>query len=90
MRSEIDPGKDICVFGGGRLVTQLLELGLIDELGVSVIPVVLGDGVPFFGTMASSTKLQLKACRPFPSGIVLLNYRVARVEPTSPARSPAV
>jgi dihydrofolate reductase len=78
VRSEIDPGKDICVFGGGRLVTQLLELGLIDELGVSVIPVVLGDGVPFFGTMASSTKLELMECRPFPSGIVLLNYRIVR------------
>ena len=73
--SEIDPGKDICVFGGGQLVTHLLELGLIDELGIAVIPVVLGSGVPFFGTMTSSTKLELKECRPFPSGIVLLNYR---------------
>ena len=72
VRSEIDPGKDICVFGGGQLVTQLLELG------VAVIPVVLGYGVPFFGTMASSTKLELMECRPFPSGIVLLNYRLVR------------
>ena len=78
VRREIDQGKDICVFGGGQLVTQLLELGLIDELGVAVIPVVLGDGVPFFGTMASTTKLELMECRPFPSGIVLLNYRVVR------------
>ena len=78
VRSEIDPGKDICVVGGGQLVTQPLELGLIDELGVAVIPVVLGNGVPFFGTMASSTKLELMECRPFPSGIVLLNYRLVR------------
>jgi dihydrofolate reductase len=78
VRSEIDPGKDICVFGGGRLVTRLLELGLIHELGVAVIPVVLGNGVPFFGTMASSTKLELMECRPFPSGIVLLTYRLVR------------
>jgi dihydrofolate reductase len=78
VRREIDPGKDICVFGGGQLVTQLLELGLIDELGIAVIPVVLGDGVPFFGTMVSSRKLELMECRPFPSGIVLLNYRIVR------------
>jgi dihydrofolate reductase len=78
VRAEIDPGKDICVFGGGRLVTQLLELGLIDELGLAVIPVVLGGGVPFFGAMTSSTRLELLECRPFPSGIVLLNYRVVR------------
>ena len=45
---------------------------------LAVIPVVLGSGVPFFGTMASSTKLELMECRPFPSGIVLLNYRIVR------------
>jgi dihydrofolate reductase len=78
VRREMDPGKDMCVFGGGQLVTQLLELCLIDELGVAVIPVVLGDGGPFFGTMASTTKLELKECRPYPSGIVLLNYRIVR------------
>jgi dihydrofolate reductase len=78
VRAEIDPGRDICVFGGGQLVTQLLDLGLVDELGLAVIPVVLGSGVPFFGPMASSTKLELIECRPFPSGIVLLDYRVVR------------
>jgi dihydrofolate reductase len=78
VRAEIDPAKDICVFGGGQLLTALLELGLIDELGVSIIPVVLGGGVPFFRAMGSSTKLELMECRPFPSGIVLLNYRIVR------------
>jgi dihydrofolate reductase len=78
VRSEVAPGKDICVFGGGQVVTQLLELGLIDELGLAIIPVVLGSGVPFFGTLTSSTKLELVECRPFPSGIVLLNYRIVR------------
>jgi dihydrofolate reductase len=52
--------------------------GLIDEPGLAVIPVVLGDGVPFFGTLASSTTLELMECRPFPSGTVLLDYRVVR------------
>ena len=78
VRADIDPGKDICVFGGGQVVTQLLELGLIDEIGLSIIPVILGSGVPFFGEMTSSSKLELMECRPFPSGIVALNYRVVR------------
>jgi dihydrofolate reductase len=78
VRAEVDPGKDICVLGGGQLVTQLLDLGLVDELGLSVIPVLLGRGVPFFGAMASSTRLELMESRVFPSGIVLLNYRIVR------------
>jgi dihydrofolate reductase len=78
VRAEVVPGKDICVFGGGQLVTQLLQLGLIDELGLSIIPVILGSGVPFFGAMASRTKLELKESRSFPSGIVALDYRVVR------------
>ena len=78
VRAEVDPGKDICVFGGGRLLTQLLDLGLIDELGLAIIPVLLGSGVPFFGAMTSSTGLELMECTTFPSGIVLLNYRIAR------------
>lgn len=86
VRSEIDPGRDICVFGGGQLVTQLLELGLVDELAVSVVPVVLGGGVRFFGPMTSSTRLELVECRPFPSGIVLLDYRVRR-EPAGVRRA---
>jgi dihydrofolate reductase len=78
VKADIDPGKDICVFGGGQVLTQLLELGLIDELGLSIIPIVLGGGVPFFGAIGSSTKLELMECRPFPSGIVAVNYRIRR------------
>ena len=78
VRAGIHPGRDICVSGGGQLVTQLLELGLIGELGVAVIPVVLGNGVPFFGSMGSSTKLELMEGHPSPSGIVLLNHPAVR------------
>ena len=78
IRSEIPEDKDICVFGGGRLVTELLDLGLLDELTVSVIPVVLGAGLPFFGRLERQRRLALVECRPFPSGIVLLTYRLPR------------
>jgi dihydrofolate reductase len=78
---KTDTDKDICVFGGGDLVTQFLELDLLDELGVSVIPVLLGDGVPFFGRLSDRHKLELLTCEQFPSGIVLLNYRVTAPTP---------
>lgn len=76
IKAETD--RDICVYGGGNLVTQCLELDLLDELGVSVIPVILGAGVPFFEQLSSPHKLNLLTCKPFPSGIVLLNYQVLR------------
>lgn len=78
IKASIPDDKDICVFGGGQLVTQFIELGLLDELGLAVVPVILGDGVPFFGRISRWQKLELKECRSYPSGIALLNYRVAR------------
>lgn len=80
IRKSIPEDKDICVFGGGELVTGFIERGLIDELGVSVIPVILGGGVPFFRRLSQWRKLELLECRHYPSGIVLLNYRVRALE----------
>jgi dihydrofolate reductase len=67
-------GRNVRSYAGD--LTQLIHTVRADI--APGIPVVLGGGVPFFGAMASSTKLQLMQCRPFPSGIVLLNYRVVR------------
>lgn len=78
IKSSLPEEKDIFVFGGGQLVTEFFELGLLDELGLSVVPVLLGGGLPFFGRISRWTKLELLECRPFPSGIVLLNYRLKR------------
>jgi dihydrofolate reductase len=79
IKASIPGDKDICVFGGGQLVTELIELGLLDELGVAVVPVILGGGLPLFGSISGWRKLELLECRPFPSGIVLLNYGVKRL-----------
>ena len=76
IRSAIPADKDICVFGGAQLVTEFLDQGLLDELTVSVVPVVLGAGLPLFGRLGRSRRLELAECRPFPSGIVLLTYRL--------------
>lgn len=76
IKETIAGDKDICLFGGGELVTEFIEQGLIDELGISVIPVILGGGIPFFGRVGQWTKLELMECRHYPSGIVMLNYRL--------------
>ena len=78
VKSSIPDDKDICVFGGGQLVTGFIEMDLLDELGVAVVPVILGGGVPFFGSISRWKKLRLLECKPFPSGIVLLSYGLIR------------
>jgi dihydrofolate reductase len=66
--------KDICLFGGGDLLTQFVNLDLMDEVGISIIPILLGEGIPFFGWFREWKRLKLLECKSYPSGIVLLNY----------------
>jgi len=75
IKLEIDQNKDISVFGGGEVVSQFIELGLLDELTISIIPVLLGDGVPFFNKLKEQKKLKLTECKHFKSGIVIITYR---------------
>lgn len=46
------PGKDIALFGGGELFRSLLAAGLVDRVEVSVIPVLLGGGIPLLPSAA--------------------------------------
>ena len=54
------PGKAIWLFGGGGLFKSLLELGLVDQVQVGVIPVVLGSGLPLVEHPAGLAKLKLR------------------------------
>jgi dihydrofolate reductase len=69
--------KDIYVWGGGNLITQLVDRDLLDELDLAVIPVLLGGGVPLFGVIRKAKKLELCECKRFEkSGILLLKYKI--------------
>ncbi|HEY7575623.1 MAG TPA: dihydrofolate reductase family protein, partial [Thermoanaerobaculia bacterium] len=52
------PGKGICVMGGGEVARALFEAGLIDELGLNIQPVLLGEGVPLFHPMRAQIDLE--------------------------------
>jgi dihydrofolate reductase len=71
-------GKDIWLFGGGLLFRSLLEARLVDAVEVSVMPVLLGEGIPLLPPKPSSEhyKLSLASSRVFKTGIVLLEYAV--------------
>ena len=69
------PGKDIWLFGGGILFRSLLDAGLVDRVEISLIPVLLGEGIPLVPA-GRRWPLLFKGSRTFPSGIVSLTYAV--------------
>jgi dihydrofolate reductase len=74
---KAQPGKDIWLFGGGVLFRSLLELGLVDTVGVAIIPVLLGGGVPLLPDTPARTGLQLIEHRVYEkTGTVTLEYAV--------------
>lgn len=65
---------------GGAVVSQVLAAGLLDELTVSILPVVLGAGIRLFQATGPERWLTLESSRPFAGGMVQLRY-VARRQP---------
>lgn len=61
---------------GGRTVQSFLAAGLIDELTVTVVPVLLGAGVRLFGTLPSDVPLRLLSSQAYPFGFVRSRYAV--------------
>lgn len=70
------PGKGICVMGGGLLAKSLFEAGVIDEVGLNIHPVLLGSGIPLFHEMKRQIDLELLECKTFKNGCVFVSYRV--------------
>lgn len=67
-------GKDIWLIGGGKINAVMLEAGLIDELILSVVPQVLGRGIPLFEGANAEAKLKLVSHKAFANGIVQAKY----------------
>jgi dihydrofolate reductase len=84
---EGDPAQVLATLGdrgirrvyvdGGKVVSQFLAAGLLDELTVSILPVVIGRGIRLFEDAGPERWLDLASSRAFGSGMVQLRY-VAR------------
>lgn len=63
---------------GGLTVQEFLRAGKIDQLTITRVPVLIGDGIPLFGSVAGDIKLRHLATRQYPSGLVTSEYQVLR------------
>lgn len=79
-----EPGKDIWLMGGGALFRSLLEAGLVDTVEVSVVPVLLGAGIPLLPSPSGEAKLELIRHTAYGTGIVTLQYAVKSGSGASP------
>lgn len=75
-RLKRQPGKGICLMGGGELASSLFDAGVIDEVSLNVHPVLLGSGIPFFQPLKRRIGLELVESRTIQGGCVLMTYRV--------------
>jgi len=71
------PGKDIWLYGGASLTASLMQGGLVDELWLSVHPLLLGSGKPLFSHLPGRVPLQLLDSKTYNTGLVSLTYKIS-------------
>lgn len=74
------PGKNIWLYGGGKLITTFINLGLVDVYRLAVHPVILGSGKPLFENINTRVGLKLIDAKPSHSGVILLCYQTNQAE----------
>jgi dihydrofolate reductase len=70
-------GGEIWLFGGGELFRSMLQAGQVDRVEVTIVPILLGGGVPLSLPGAPQARLTLTDTHRYPSGMVTLSYDVA-------------
>ena len=85
--------RNIWFSGGGMVSGECLRLGLADEVRYSILPILIGGGIPFFEKLDKDVALHLKEVKGYKSGMVALCYEVRtkmersqeEPEPTAPS-----
>jgi dihydrofolate reductase len=70
--------RNLWIVGGGNVASQFAEAGLLDEVLVTVVPVVLGEGKPLFDRELPAGPMQLTGTSAYANGMVGLDYRIPR------------
>lgn len=78
--------RSIWFVGGSVVCAECLRLGLADEIRCSILPILIGDGIPFFAKLDNDIALHLAEVKAYKSGMVELRYEVRR--PRGESRNP--
>ncbi|MES1222426.1 MAG: dihydrofolate reductase family protein [Bacteroidota bacterium] len=70
--------KNVWLAGGAMLAKEFIRLKLADEINVSVLPIILGDGLLFFDHIGKELPLHLKDVRAHKNGMVELCYEIRK------------
>lgn len=69
-----EKGKNIFIDGGAEIVHELLKANLIDEFIISIIPILVGDGIKLFADGRPELKLKLVTLKKFETGLIQMHY----------------
>lgn len=72
---KIKNGKNIFCDGGAEVVNELLKHNLIDEIILSIIPILLGNGIRLFREQQFEKRLSLISSKAYDTGLVQLHYK---------------
>ena|SRR5690349_2742117 len=70
--------RSIWFVGGGSVCSECLQLGLADEVRYSILPILIGEGIPFFGKLHNDFALHLAEAKAYRNGTVALCYQVRK------------
>jgi dihydrofolate reductase len=76
MRQLGEQGWQHAYIDGGKVIQSFLRAGLIADITLTQIPILIGSGLPLFGSLPQDIDLELIESQRFPSGLVTSKYRV--------------
>jgi dihydrofolate reductase len=75
---DADLGGDVQLLGGPQTIHSFIELGAVDSLGFLLLPILVGEGLPFSPPGSQQLPLALESQQSFPDGVVELGYSISK------------
>jgi len=67
--------QNVWMMGGGEAAASFLSAGLLTDIRQSLMPILLGAGIPAYGAMQNQVALKLVECKHYPNGAISMHYR---------------